>query len=69
MAFDGMSLSEAQTVQAFSTGGYVPATKQVIKRRAYSMVINGTTRYVVVALDNRGSPYQSYASVLYQLEN
>lgn len=65
MAFDGITLSEAQTVQAFSDAGYAPAAGQIIKRRAYSIVINGTTRYAIVALDNRGSPY---ASVLFQPE-
>lgn len=69
MAFDGLALSEAQTVQAFSTAGYTPATGQTIKRRAYSIVINGVTRYAIVALDNRGSPYVSYASVLFQPED
>ncbi len=66
MAFDGITLSEAQTVQAFSTAGYTPATGQTIKRRAYSIAINGVTRYAIVALDNRGSPY---ASVLFQPED
>lgn len=65
MAFDGMNLSEAQTVQAFSSAGYAPVAGQVIKRRAYSIVINGVTRTVIVALDNLGSPY---ASVLFQTE-
>lgn len=66
MAFDGITLSEAQTVQAFSSAGYTPAAGQIIKRRAYSLVVNGVTRTVVVALDNRGTPY---ASVLFQLED
>ena len=65
MAFDGNTLSEAQTVQAFSNAGYVPAPGHIIKRRAYSIVINGVTRTIVVALDNRGTPY---ASVLFQTE-
>lgn len=65
MAFDGITLSEAQTVQAFSNAGYAPAADQIIKRRAYSLVVNGVTRTVVVALDNRGAPY---ASVLFQTE-
>lgn len=69
MTGDGLTLSQAQTVQAFSAAGYAPAAGQIIKRRAYSIVINGSTRYVVVALDNRGAPYASYASVLYQAEN
>ena len=65
MAFDGITLSEAQTVQAFSNAGYVPAAGQIIKRRAYSLAINGVTRTVIVALDNLGAPY---ASVLFQTE-
>lgn len=65
MSFDGITLSEAQTVQAFSSAGYAPAAGQIIKRRAYSAVINGVTRTIVVALDNRAYPY---ASVLYQTE-
>lgn len=66
MVSDGISLNEAETVQAFSSAGYAPAAGQIIKRRAYSIVINGVTRTVVVALDNRGTPY---ASVLFQLES
>lgn len=63
---DGLNLSEAQTVQAFSADGYAPTAGQTVKRRAYSIVTEGRTRYAIVALDNRGYPY---ASVLYQLED
>lgn len=67
MAFNGMTLNQAQVEQAFSAMGYQPSPglNPTYKRRAYQITIRGVTRYVILALDTDavGTPT---ASVLYQ---
>lgn len=68
MTLNGVTLSQADTVAAFSVAGYRPVGGGTYKRRAYQITLAGTNpavQYAIVALDTDASG-TSTASVLYQ---
>ena len=68
MTLNGVTLSQADAVAAFSTAGYRPAGGGTYKRRAYQITLAGTNpavQYAIVALDTDAAG-TSTASVLYQ---
>lgn len=67
MVFDGLTLTQAAVVAAFSSAGYqpTPGSNPTYKRRAYQITLNGQTQYAIVALDVDAAGNAS-ASVLYQ---